>query len=183
MAKCEAVKERNLLFEYLRRKGNHIRNTNIKKKGSGEIVVEKSPTTDVSPDDYLICEFHLGYYYKRDLRRHMRECTLKPNTVTVKDRVQGKASMLSYHDPVASEALKDVTIEFYRLPEDTLQLAKCGKLLLIMEQGAGQYAGKSLEEINLDINGKIYSVKFGKIFYLEIIYLCLIGEPMTAKKF
>ena len=47
----------------------------------------------------------------------------------------------------------DVHREFYRLPEDTLQLAKCGKMLLLMDQGRlNEFAGKSLTEIkdNLD---------------------------------
>ena len=47
----------------------------------------------------------------------------------------------------------DVHREFYRLPEDTLQLAKCGKMLLLMDQGRlNESAGKSLTEIkdNLD---------------------------------
>ncbi|MED6234406.1 hypothetical protein ATANTOWER_028966 [Ataeniobius toweri] len=42
----------------------------------------------------------------------------------------------------------------YRLPEGTLQLAKISKVLLAMEQGRlGEYKGKSLDEIHLDVNG------------------------------
>ena len=44
--------------------------------------------------------------------------------------------------------------EFYRLPEDTLQLAKCCKLLLIMEKGISEYKGKTLNEIEIDLNGE-----------------------------
>uniref|UniRef100_A0A3P9M1A8 SET domain-containing protein n=1 Tax=Oryzias latipes TaxID=8090 RepID=A0A3P9M1A8_ORYLA len=41
----------------------------------------------------------------------------------------------------------------YRLPEGTLQLAKISKVLLAMEQGRlGDYKGKSLDEINVDVN-------------------------------
>lgn len=42
----------------------------------------------------------------------------------------------------------------YRLPEGTLQLAKVSKVLLALEQGRlGEYKGKSLDEISLDVNG------------------------------
>jgi len=42
----------------------------------------------------------------------------------------------------------------YRLPESTLQLAKVSKVLLAMEQGRlGDYKGKSLDEIQVDVNG------------------------------
>ena len=42
--------------------------------------------------------------------------------------------------------------EFYRLPQSTMQLAKVSKVLLTMEQGsAGQFKGKSLDEIDIDV--------------------------------
>lgn len=39
--------------------------------------------------------------------------------------------------------------EYYRLPSDTLEVAKIGKLLLAVEAGVDKYRGKSLEEITL----------------------------------
>lgn len=43
----------------------------------------------------------------------------------------------------------------YRLPETSHQLAKVAKALLAIERGRlGQYAGRSLDEIQLDVNGK-----------------------------
>lgn len=45
--------------------------------------------------------------------------------------------------------------QHYRLPEATLQLAKISKVLLALEQGRlGDYKGKSLDEIQLDVNGE-----------------------------
>ncbi|XP_064621670.1 uncharacterized protein LOC135484280 [Lineus longissimus] len=40
--------------------------------------------------------------------------------------------------------------EYYRLPDDTLQMTKVSRLLLAMERGVASYAGKSLEEIVMD---------------------------------
>lgn len=41
----------------------------------------------------------------------------------------------------------------YRLPDDVYQTAKISKLLILMEKGeAGEYKGKSLDEINIDLN-------------------------------
>lgn len=37
--------------------------------------------------------------------------------------------------------------EYYRLPENTLQTAKVGKLLLAIESGIGKYKGKQLDEM------------------------------------
>ena len=51
--------------------------------------------------------------------------------------------------------------EYYRLPEDTLQLAKAGKLLLIMEHGAGEFHGKNLNEIDINLYGEfVYANNF-----------------------
>ncbi|CAJ1081564.1 uncharacterized protein LOC121640143 isoform X3 [Xyrichtys novacula] len=47
----------------------------------------------------------------------------------------------------------DVHRKHYRLPEGNLQLAKISKVLLALEQGQlGKYKGKSLDEINIDVN-------------------------------
>lgn len=50
--------------------------------------------------------------------------------------------------------------EFYRLPEDTLQLAKCSKIMLLMEKGEiGNFAGKKLSEIEISLEGKKKSLR------------------------
>ena len=41
--------------------------------------------------------------------------------------------------------------DYYRLPTATLQLAKCSKILLAIDQGASNYKGKTLEQIQLEI--------------------------------
>ena len=51
--------------------------------------------------------------------------------------------------------------EYYRLPEDTLQLAKCSKILLLMESGGiNKYKGKSLDEIEIDLEGMHFMYDF-----------------------
>ena len=43
--------------------------------------------------------------------------------------------------------------EYYRLPEYTIQIAKCGKLLMLMDRGnINDFAGKTLDEIEIDTN-------------------------------
>lgn len=53
-------------------------------------------------------------------------------------------------DQVAKFMGYDIRVhrEYYRLSENTLQLAKISKLLLAMEKGIDAYKGKSLEEGN-----------------------------------
>ncbi|XP_056003954.1 uncharacterized protein LOC125662207 isoform X6 [Ostrea edulis] len=54
----------------------------------------------------------------------------------------------------------DITVHrsFYRLPQETLQVAKMGRLLTALNNGSiGQYSGKSLEEIPLDETAELSS--------------------------
>ena len=59
-------------------------------------------------------------------------------------------------DMLAGFLVHDITIhrEYYKLPEDTLQLAKCSKLLLLMEiGGVGIQHRKTIEEIEVNLKG------------------------------
>lgn len=48
----------------------------------------------------------------------------------------------------------DVHRQHYRLPEGTLQMAKISKILLALEQGRlGEYKGKNLDQIHIDVHG------------------------------
>lgn len=43
----------------------------------------------------------------------------------------------------------EVHAKFYKLPSDTIEIAKVGKLLLAVEKGLNKYQGKSLDDIIL----------------------------------
>lgn len=108
--KCVASrKEKDLLFEKLRKRGNFTHNQKVYTDGFGELVVEKRPSVDAPYHHFLPCEYCLGYYHKVELRRHMRTCKFKPQSQDCcPGRVQSKASMLIYKNPVASNALRKV---------------------------------------------------------------------------
>lgn len=57
--------------------------------------------------------------------------------------------------------------EYYRLSENTLQLAKMSKLLMAIEQGSSSYKGKSLDEIDLNLEGW-YSVFFSTSLHTDL---------------
>ncbi|KAK4885650.1 hypothetical protein RN001_001921 [Aquatica leii] len=51
---------------------------------------------------------------------------------------------------------KDIHNQVYRLPDDVYQTAKIAKLLVLMESGkAGSYKGKSLDEIEIDMEEEV----------------------------
>ena len=98
------------------------------------------------------------------LRKHVILSNLKcPEAVTstkLRKHIATLSQLLNLEERqlemLATYMGHDISVhrEYYRLPENTLQLAKCGKLLVLMDQGkVGQFAGKTLDEIDIDLNG------------------------------
>ena len=56
--------------------------------------------------------------------------------------------------------------EYYRLPNETLQVAKCSKLLLAMEKGVGEFSGKKLQDLDLAL-----MVLYIYIFFIYIFFI------------
>ena len=68
--------------------------------------------------------------------------------------------------------------EFYRLTENTLQLAKVSKLLIMMERGlTSEYKGKSLEEIDFNLDESWYY--FVTVFVSNLI-IPLVYRPLLV---
>lgn len=74
-------------------------------------------------------------------------------------------------DQLANFLGHDILIHrsFYRLPEDTLQLAKVSKVLMALDGGnISQYSGKSLDEISINPQGKIYTLYIYRSYELQL---------------
>jgi len=99
------------------------------------------------------------------LRKFAQDCGAKYPTTITSTRLRKHIAILSQLfclkdnelDILAKFMGHDIRIhrEFYRLPEDILQMAKVGKVLLGMEQGKiKDMKGKSLDEMNIDFTSK-----------------------------
>ncbi|RXN11628.1 hypothetical protein ROHU_010526 [Labeo rohita] len=95
-------KERKVLLEQLRNKGDFRHNTDVLEKGSGQIITWKQPSVDASIKDYLPCPFCFGMFRKKDLWRHQSSCKTKQSCSKDRDddqkntrgRVQSRAACL-----------------------------------------------------------------------------------------
>lgn len=54
---------------------------------------------------------------------------------------------------------KDVHKQLYRLSESAFQVVKVSKLLLMLENGKGQFRGKNLDEININVDAIVSDVE------------------------
>ena len=73
-SKPKRSQERAFLKERLRLKGNYKHNCNVIRQGFGEIIPVRSPSSPVDAGDYVPCQFCLGFFVKKDLWRHCRDC-------------------------------------------------------------------------------------------------------------
>ena len=99
------------------------------------------------------------------LREMSEECGLKESAVMTSTRMRKHVATLSQlvnlkdHelDVLATFLGHDIRVhrEYYRLPESTLQVAKVSRLLMAAEKGNYEdMQGKSLDELDVDIEGK-----------------------------
>lgn len=42
--------------------------------------------------------------------------------------------------------------KYYKLPSDTLEITKIGKMLLALEKGSDKYSGKTLDSIEVELS-------------------------------
>ncbi|XP_061598835.1 uncharacterized protein LOC133461871 isoform X3 [Cololabis saira] len=92
-------KERKVLLEQLRNKGDFKHNTKVLEKGRGQLVTWKQPSDKASVKDYLPCSFCLGMFSKKDLWRHQSLCKSEKSCVIeegkkTRGRVQSRAARL-----------------------------------------------------------------------------------------
>lgn len=86
-------KERKVLLETLRNKGNWQHNLKVLEEGNGEIVTWRRPSEKISVDDYLPCQNCYAMFKRTALWRHEKRCRVrKVDKKTGKKRRVQKAS-------------------------------------------------------------------------------------------
>ncbi|CAK6964052.1 uncharacterized protein LOC104929912 isoform X8 [Scomber scombrus] len=89
-------KERKVLLETLRNKGNWQHNLKVFKEGNGEIVTWKRPSKKASVNDYLPCQHCYAMFKRTDLWRHKKTCRVRKGEIKKgkRGRVQKASSQL-----------------------------------------------------------------------------------------
>ncbi|XP_044039845.1 uncharacterized protein LOC122870113 [Siniperca chuatsi] len=78
-------KQRHLLLEHLRCRGNYMHNIEVIRQGSGEIVPWRQPSEEVDARNYLPCPLCLGFFLRADLWKHQASCRKKLTSDPSKD--------------------------------------------------------------------------------------------------
>ncbi|KAK5602095.1 hypothetical protein CRENBAI_016732 [Crenichthys baileyi] len=70
-------KQRHLLLEHLRCRGNYLHNIEVIRQGRGEIIPWRQPSEEVDARNYLPCPLCLGFFLRADLWKHQVSCRKK----------------------------------------------------------------------------------------------------------
>ena len=121
-SKASKKKMKFSLIDQLKKKGTHVHNMAVLSKGKGELVVEKRPSEGSKKGytEFLPCEYCFGWYYRKDLHRHIKLCNYKieePSSKKGSNRIQSFASMMLPVDERISEALHQI---FQRMKVDEI---------------------------------------------------------------
>ncbi|XP_061583863.1 uncharacterized protein LOC133448900 isoform X2 [Cololabis saira] len=74
----EHSKERKMLLEKIRNKGNFRHNTAVLQSGKGSLKVKRTPKTKELAGKFIHCMYCQGMYIRKELWRHVRRCSCKP---------------------------------------------------------------------------------------------------------
>ncbi|XP_032423904.1 uncharacterized protein LOC116723252 [Xiphophorus hellerii] len=141
--------------------------TNVKE--SVELLIKTREEAGISPTNPYI--FARPYYGSQEsfrgcdcLRRFAESCGAKlPQNLTstkLRKHLATVSQLLNLQthelDQLATFMGHDIEVhrEFYRLPEETIQMAKVSRLLFALQGGMGKFKGKSLEDITPNINSE-----------------------------
>nr|XP_055064530.1 uncharacterized protein LOC129447001 isoform X1 [Misgurnus anguillicaudatus] len=98
-------KERRVQLNLLRKKGNFAHNTDVVRKGEGEMIACYRPKKCKNPKEFIHCIHCQGLYNKLSLWKHIKNCPLKPKD----DDAQGRKrvrSLCALKTPVGLEVSK-----------------------------------------------------------------------------
>lgn len=133
-----------------------------------DLLMETRKSVEILPENLYVFAVPKSVNYIRcsaSLRKYSYECGAKyPDKITSTKLRKHIATLSQLYnlkknemDILAQFMGHDIRVHrnFYRLPQDTLQMATVSKLLLALEEGnVGNFRGKSLEEIKLNMDGK-----------------------------
>ncbi|XP_068444311.1 uncharacterized protein [Clinocottus analis] len=110
-------KQRHLLLEHLRCRGNYMHNIEVIRQGTGEIVPWRQPSEDVDARNYLPCPLCLGFFLRADLWKHQASCRKKLTSDPSRDSAsaaEDKDTTSDSYKDTTSDSYKDTTSNSYK---------------------------------------------------------------------
>ncbi|KAM9443574.1 uncharacterized protein Hap1MRO34_024808 isoform 2-T2 [Clarias gariepinus] len=101
-------KQRKMLLDDLRHRGNFVHNAAVIKSGKGELVPIRQPSKKTKGSDFMHCAYCQGLFDRRALWRHMKSCKLGPTHFIPKPGKNHVQALCTYMQPVPSDISKSL---------------------------------------------------------------------------
>ena len=111
-------------LDEIRKRGNFLHNTSVIRKGEGTIVPCRRPRDNITADQYIPCNQCLGFFLKKDLWKHKKNCSQgisrsKPSRTRPFKHQQAGAALLPVCEN-ASEAFREQILDTMATDEISL---------------------------------------------------------------
>lgn len=107
-------KERKILLEKMRNKGNFRHNIAVLQGGTGPLKVKRKPKAKAEAGKFIHCMHCQGMYLRKDLWRHVRRCSCKPEDED-KDKEPGRTKVLGLAAAVESISCHQISKGVWKL--------------------------------------------------------------------
>ncbi|XP_062420867.1 uncharacterized protein LOC119223653 isoform X3 [Pungitius pungitius] len=144
-------KQRHLLLEHLRCRGNYMHNIEVIRQGTGEIVPWRQPSEDVDARNYLPCPICLGFFLRADLWKHQASCRKKMTADPPEDFTP--ESTRSDPDPANSDSAVNQNESSHPgadQPRKRSRVQAAASRLLPISSGASESCSEVLHRMNQD---------------------------------
>uniref|UniRef100_A0A1A8SM76 Si:dkey-51d8.9 n=1 Tax=Nothobranchius rachovii TaxID=451742 RepID=A0A1A8SM76_9TELE len=136
-------KERTQIWKKLVKAGNFAHNKYVLQTGKGQLVVQARPTKPQKATDYVHCVYCFGNFAKKNVWRHMKTCSEKPEkaneTKDKRSRLITQCAILTKNCENLSEGFKNVLCEM-QYDDVTEAVIKDQILLQFGEQMFSEYS-------------------------------------------
>jgi len=110
----EDSKERKILFEKMRNKGNFKHNIAVLQDGTESLKVKRKPKAEALAGKFIHCMYCQGMYIRKELWRHVRRCPFIPENKDLDD-TPGRTKVLGLAVALESTSCQQISSGVWKL--------------------------------------------------------------------
>lgn len=110
----EDSKERKILLEKMRNKGNFKHNISVLQDGTGSLKVKRKPKAKALAGKFIHCMYCQGMYIRKELWRHVRRCSFKPENEDLEEQ-PGRTKVLGLAVALESTSSQQISSGVWKL--------------------------------------------------------------------
>ncbi|MEQ2259538.1 hypothetical protein XENORESO_013403, partial [Xenotaenia resolanae] len=110
----EDSKDRKVILEKMRNKGNFKHNSEVLQSGKGSLKVKRKPKAEPKTGMFIHCMYCQGMYIRKELWRHVRRCPCKPQNEDL-NQGPGRTKVLGFAMAQQSAFCQEISSGVWKL--------------------------------------------------------------------